>query len=304
MPLYRISGLTVAAEMELPGVVALSGPPAPEDVEIRNRPVPDELPGVATRGPIWEMDRRRFLLRLPGIGRFLADSGRTLDVEPEHGTHAADSMPFVLGTAFGALLHQRGKFVLHASAVAVDGKAYAFCGRSGIGKSTLAAALCRAGCRFISDDMSAIDLDEFGEPVLWPDGRRLKLFDDSVSLCNLGDSRREAVRSRIGKHYVEPPSTTVDGPVPLGAVYILHEPAVASPSAIERLSRLDAAQMLLLQTYRRRMVLAMGGAATQVRITGSILRSVPVFQLTRPGDTDGLASAIDQLQAHWRALPV
>src|ERR1700744_4871356 len=144
----RISGLSERAQMELPGVVPFPVPSGSEDVRINRCPVPERLENSSACGPVWEMDETRFLLRLPGIGRFLATDGRTLDMEPAPETDPLDAIPFLLGMGFGALLMQRGGLVLHAAAVALDGRAYVFCGRSGIGKSTLAAALCKTGCRF------------------------------------------------------------------------------------------------------------------------------------------------------------
>ncbi|WP_448192477.1 hypothetical protein [Azospirillum sp. sgz301742] len=302
MPTYRIAGLTVAAEMELPGVVPLTAPPGEVDVHIRRRPVPDRLEGATIHGPVWEMEGRRFLLRLPAIGRFLAEDGRTLDMEPAPGTDPADAMPFLMGTGFGILLHQRGGMVLHAASVAAEGQAYAICGRSGAGKSTLVAALCQAGCNFVSDDVSAIALDDGGRPVLWPDGRQFKLFEESIAFCDLEEQRRGAVRTGIGKHYVEPPGPAGDGPVPLAAIYILRDQKPPLHAGIERLPPLDAAQALLNESYRPRMVLAMAKTSRQVAMTAAILRHVPVFHLTRPRDLDRLADTVTAVQAHWRGL--
>lgn len=302
MPTYRISGLTISAEMDLPGIVSVPVPAGTEAVRIRCRPVPEHLDEAIARGPVWEVDKRRFLLRLPGIGRFLAEDGHTLDMEPAAGTEPADALPFLLGTGFGALLHQRGGLVLHAASVAVDGKAYLICGHSGIGKSTLAAALCRAGCSFISDDVSAVALDGDEKPVLWPDGRQLKLFDESIAHLDLEERRRGAVRTGIAKHYVEPPGPEREGPVRLGAIYLLRDQRPPLAAGIERLSRLDSAQALLNESYRRQLVVAMNKAGRQVALTAAILRHVPVFYLTRPRDLDRLAATAQELLAHGRGL--
>jgi hypothetical protein len=300
---YRISGLTVRAEMELPGVS-----PAPADnvdVHIRQRPVPEFLEEPTMHGTVWELNERNFLLRLPDIGRFLACGGHTLDVEPAEGTNLADAMPFLLGTGFGALLLQRGGLVLHAASVATGGRAYVFCGQSGMGKSTLAAALCRAGCRFVNDDICAVGADETGRPVLWPDGRRLKLFENSIAYLNLDAQRREVVRAGIGKHYVEPPAPAVSAPdigaaAKLAAIYILGDQTLPDEAGIEQLSPLNAAQALLDQSYRRR--LAMARRNREVAATAAILRHVPVFHLTRRRGLDRLADTVNDLQAHWREL--
>src|SRR5436853_233172 len=82
--------------------------------------------------------------------------------------------------AAGLPLPQRGHFVLHASSVAIDGKAAAFAGPSGRGKSTLVAALASAGHPLIADDMSVIDTSG-AAPVVQPGFPRVKLWPDSAS---------------------------------------------------------------------------------------------------------------------------
>src|SRR2546421_132869 len=74
---------------------------------------------------------------LGGVGAFLVRGGREIVVDPAPGVEARVLRLSILGPAFGLLLHQRGRFVLHASAVASGGGVLAFAGGSGWGKSTL-----------------------------------------------------------------------------------------------------------------------------------------------------------------------
>lgn len=304
MPTYRICGLTVTAEMGLPGAVPFTFPAGTEDVAVRQQAVPEHLERADTVGPNWEVTPRRFLLRVPAIGRFLAEDGRMLDVEAAPGTDPANALPFLLGTGFGALLHQRGRMVLHASTVAKDGRAYALCGHSGIGKSTLAATLCQAGAQFVGDDMAAVVLAEDGRPMVWPDGRQLKLRADSIAFCGLDGQRGDAVRSRIDKYYVAPRAEAPGGPVPLGAIYLLRDLRPSLSAGITPLSRLDSAQALLNESYRPRLLLAMAKAksSSHVALTAAVLRHVPVFQLTCPRDLGGLTATAERLLSHWHGL--
>jgi hypothetical protein len=58
----------------------------------------------------------------------------------------------VLSLCAGELLRWRGRFPLHAAALAAGGQGLLLAGRSGAGKSTLALALLRAGFGFLGDD--------------------------------------------------------------------------------------------------------------------------------------------------------
>lgn len=303
MHLYRISGLVVGVEMEWPGAIPWPAPQLTEpDILVRLCPVPEHLNAPTRRGPTWELDAKSFLLTLPGIGRFLAEDGRVLHMDPAPGTDPADALPFLTGTCFGALLHQRGAMVLHASTVEMDGRAIAICGPSGAGKSSLAAALCAAGGRFIGDDIAAIGRDDNGHPTVWPDGRLLKLAEDSIARCGLEEQRHGAVRSGIGKFYVAPAKPGTDTPLPLGAIYVLRDAPPSRAEGIERLGAIDSAQALLEQSHRPRLSLAMAQARSsrQVELTAAIIRHVPVFHLIRRRDLDLLAHTADMLRSHWR----
>lgn len=70
-------------------------------------------------------------------------------------------IPILLaGTVSAILLTLRGRMVLHASAVEVDGRVVAFVGQSGRGKSTMAALMCVNGARLVTDDVLAIETDD------------------------------------------------------------------------------------------------------------------------------------------------
>ena len=118
-----MSGLSVFSEVALPGLVCTITAVARPDVTVRQVAVPHCLDGATQRGPTWEMTPERFLLRIPGIARFLLTQGRDIAFEPEGETSIADMAIFLTGTALGILLHQRGDIALHASAIAVGGKA-------------------------------------------------------------------------------------------------------------------------------------------------------------------------------------
>lgn len=297
---YSIAGLTVASDMALPGVTeSLHGTP---DVELRSGPVPQHLAAPVISGPGWEFDGANFLLQLPGIGRIVARNGRCLAVEADTGADLQDLLVFALGTGIGALLYQRGVTVLHASAVADGPLALAFCGPSGIGKSTLAAALCNAGCRFVSDDVLAVRLDAANSPTVWPDARQLKLFEPGLSALGLSDRRQGAVRRKIKKFYVEPPGEPATEAVPLRAIYVLSSDEKLDDPQIEPIERLDAALVLQRNGYRPRLAAAMARVGNPIAVTAAILRHVPVYRLTRPTRLERLPHVAAALQRHWRSL--
>ncbi|MCP9764026.1 hypothetical protein [Lacihabitans soyangensis] len=63
---------------------------------------------------------------------------------------------FILSEAIGILLHLRGHFMLHASALEHQGQATVFLGTPGAGKSTTVTAFAKEGFNVLSDDLVAI----------------------------------------------------------------------------------------------------------------------------------------------------
>src|SRR4029077_3720770 len=159
--------MSVSSEIALPGLIAIERGERPAAVTIGCRPVGTALETAGAGGPTWQIAGAQFLLRIPGIARFLLTAGRNILFQAEGATPLEDVAAFLVGTVFGILLHQRKHVALHASAVQVRDKAVLFCGPSGAGKSTLAAALVQRGYPLVTDDLCGIALA--GTPMAQPD---------------------------------------------------------------------------------------------------------------------------------------
>lgn len=297
---YRVSGLLVASEIALPGLIAGAGERAPQ-VTIRRGPVPDDLPDKSASGPTWQIAGKQFLLRIPDIARFLLNAGNEIVVAPESEQAAADIPIFILGTVFGILLHQRKQIVLHASAVRVNGKAVLFCGPSGAGKSTLAAALAQRGYPLVTDDFCTVSVNGSGAPLVYPDGRQLKLWAQAIDRLDLAQNRGERVRASLEKFYVEPAEAFTE-PLALGAVYALREARPPHAPGIEKPNVVDAALLLRRNAYRPLLVRRLGQRANYFHAATTIANTAGIFHLTRPLDFTKMAEVISWLEGHWLEL--
>ncbi|MDO8875887.1 MAG: hypothetical protein Q8M24_08715 [Pseudolabrys sp.] len=301
MHLYSVSGLAVASELALPGLTALTADRAPPDVVIRSGAVPESLTAPGASGPTWQIAGPQFLLRIPDVARFLLIDGREIVHESEPGGDPADIPVFLLGTAFGILLHQRGQIVLHASAVRVGDKAILFCGPSGAGKSTLAAALLKRGCPLVTDDVCAISIAANGVPMVHPDGRQLKLWAQAIGRLDLAASRGERVRTRLEKFYVEPDRAHA-GALPLGAVYGLREARPPWSAGIASPNTVDAALLLRRNAYRPQLVERMDQKAGYFHAATTIANAAGIFHLTRRLDFADMPLVIGWLERHWQDI--
>jgi hypothetical protein len=299
---YRIAGLTVSSDIEIPGLHE----PADDgqaEVSIRLGEVPETLDDPASSGPTWALAEDVFLLRVPGIARFLLTNGNAIVYQPGPKAQPGDIGAFVTGAAFGVLLHQRGLMVLHASSVSVNGRAALFMGPSGAGKSTLAAALLQRGYPLVTDDFCAVGYDAAGRPLVYPDSRLPKLWANTIRHLGLADRQRQAVRGRISKFHVEP-TLAGSGPSPLlcGPVYALAEARGPATSGISRPNVVDAALLLRQNAYRTRLIGPMRQGELYFRLAAAIGNAGGVFQLTRDLDFEALPAVVDDLERHWSDL--
>ncbi|NNM83229.1 MAG: hypothetical protein HKL98_11595 [Burkholderiales bacterium] len=220
------------------------------------------------------------------------DSGREIVVACEG--RETEAVPFLLGTAFGVLLHQRNSLILHASAVSFQGRAIALCGPSGVGKSTLSAALCQSGCSFISDDVSVVSFGN-GMPMVLSDSRQHRLWADAIEHLSLSDRKGEAVRDPIEKFHVEP--VCKSDAVPLSRIIVLRQSSMAGKeTVVEPLGLSDAAALLRSDVYRSRLASRMGRDASIFSQIAMLLSHAKACRLTRPLENEKLEEVVDKLR--------
>ncbi len=127
---------------------------------------------------------------------------------------------YLLGQALSFCLVARGIEPLHATSVAVDRGAVAFLGDSGLGKSTLAAALVAHGCRLVTDDVLAVSF-EGDLAMAWPSLPRLKLTPESADAVFQGRRALPMNAFTSKMIFTLPREQHADQAVPLRALYII-----------------------------------------------------------------------------------
>ena len=155
------------------------------------------------------------------------------------------------------ILSERGKLVLHASAVVTPKGAIVFLGETGQGKSTLTASFAQRGFSVLTDDCLLVE-EQNGQLFGIPSYPGLRLWPDSISALFGNKSRLPRVA-----HYTDKKRFTArDGqlqfsmePVPLHKIYVLVATEQSEPSmpTIDQLSPRDAFIELIAYSYRLRV---------------------------------------------------
>jgi len=202
---------------------------------------------------------------------------------------------FLLGSAFGALLHQRGMLPLHANAIEIGGKAVAFMGEPGAGKSTLAAWLHDRGQRIIADDVCVVGFDG-GKAVARPGLPRLRLWREALEASGRDPAaypRSYAGDERFDKFDVA--IEAVGSDAPLAALYLLER---GERPSIDRLSQLEAAEAVFANTYRGAYLTAVGGQTAHWKSAVRLVEQVPAFRAVRRWDRTALDEQCGLLLDH------
>jgi len=294
---YVVSGLQVSSPMELPSAIRAEDVSTQPDVVVVSGTVPEQLAHAVRQGPGWSIGAEGFLIAIPGVAKALVSGGERILLEPDAAVDPGDLVLYLLGTLFAIVLHQRGRVVLHASAVAVGDKAMLFCGQSGAGKSTMAAMLGKRGYALLNDDVCNLHLGDDGVYRVYPDGRMLKLWAQSLEHLEWAEAQAIRIRKDAAKFYMAPRMVDLT-PRPVGGVFILRV-AEDGVSSLARLSNADALSELTLNAYRPALVRSMDMTQAYFHAAIGIQRSAGVFALTRPIDFARADEALDLLEARW-----
>ncbi len=285
MHCYTAYGFGIRSTLPLPELAL--APDAPQDVaievgEIGRPPGPRD----ATGRYAWASDDEVYFF-WDSVGGFLLERGRKVTIDPLPDVEEDLVRLALLGPVLAMLLFQRGFLVMHASAVAVNGRAVAFIGHKGWGKSTTAATLHARGHALIADDLLAVDLSgEEGARVapgflqlkLWPEAAQASLGDDPAMLRPL--HRRVNKKARPVKS-----EGLAAGTLPLHCIYVLGKGEAAS---VEAVPPQEALIELTRHAFNRGLLRSDKFALDHFKKRAALAQRVPLRRLRR-------AVALDKL---------
>jgi len=207
----------------------------------------------------------------------------------------------------GFVLRLRGITCLHASAVAVGGRAIALLGPAGAGKSTTAAAFARLGHFTLSDDIVALEdrgdafLAQPGHPrlCLWPESVRA-LYGSADALPRLVPAG--GINAWCDKRYLDllgHQSRFQPRPLPLAAVYILGE-RTADPAApyVEAVPTQMGFIELVANTYMNYLP-DTAARAREFEVLGRVMAGVPVRRVSPHQDPAFLPELCEAILADF-----
>jgi hypothetical protein len=230
---------------------------------------------------------------IPGIARFAINNGNEILIDAYPEADEQSIRLYVMGSAMGAILHQRGFLVLHANAIQVGDGAVLFAGISGSGKSTTAAVFHQKGYPVLSDDVVAIDKNGNvmgGIP-------QIKLWENTLQKLEISKHSLTQIRLKIQKYSFPLPENHQQEKLPIKAIYSLDTANQQEPDHFEfaPLTGVDKFNTLKAHTYRRHFMEGLGLKPAHMQLCSTLASNTHMARLTRPTSRFNALQLVDRV---------
>lgn len=236
---------------------------------------------------------RSTYLRWTDLFEFLVSGdGRLIEYRPlARATHESFTT-YLLGQVLSFSLLAFGEEPLHGTAIVAGGKAIAFLGDCGSGKSTLGAAFLRLGHRMLTDDLLALEPRGEGYSA-HPGIPRIKLFP-RVARAVLRQDGGPKLNNGTSKQVLPLASgRSCRRQVPLAALYVLSDPRAGSRRInIEPLPAAEALLAVIGHSFNT-IVVDRDRLANQFKLGNALAERVPIKRLSYPRSLASLPAVCD-----------
>ncbi|MBT8058404.1 MAG: hypothetical protein KJO33_02340 [Gammaproteobacteria bacterium] len=247
-----------------------------------------------------------YLLDCLGQARFLTEfESRRIGAQPLGDCPDHSLAHLLLDQALPRAVCHEGRTVVHASAVRLeDGRAVAFAGPTGRGKSTLATAFHREGFEVIADDCVLLT-ERDGRVLAVPAYPSVRLWSDSAEELVKEDGRLVDMAHYTGKKQLllgsEGQKPEIAG-IELAGLFLLELPG-ESAIDIEPAGGRSVLMSLIEDTFALDVV-DHNAVQRSFELAGRLARGLSIFRLSYPRDYRKLSQVIanitkfNQLPAH------
>lgn len=287
---YWAYGLKIASNIPVIGFTELAV--TEPDVMITEGDVLENLEYCNSKSALFQSSDHELLFRHQPLGAFYIANGNQIVIQKAVGVKESDLSSVIVGICFGAILHQRMLLPLHASAVCFRNKCIVLAGRSGAGKTTLAAAFIKAGASLIADDVSLIKFED-EIPVVMPAFPTIKIWSDSLQHFGISSEGLLVVRGDMQKYYL-PVDQFLVQPTPVDHIIILN--THSNPDIeFHSINGYKKFSELRKYTYLHKSFSGNDFLANHFQLAGKLASKMPVHKLIRQRnnfDTDQLINII------------
>ncbi len=296
---YTGFGLQIASEIEF--IELLPSDAKDPDIFIRYGTLPDNIFPEFEQTKIYTLFRENeFLLYIPGIAKYRALEGKEITVDTCKDADKESIRLFLLSITMAALLTQRKKILLHASAILLNGKLVLFVGDSGAGKSSTVAELSKRGYTLFSDDVCVLEnvsgkTDGMYAYSSYP---MMKLWEDTVQkLDDKQFDKTYKIRPQVSKYGQFFHEQFSKSPYPIKMIFVLNPvESQTGEYAAKKIAGLEAFEYLSKNTYRRQFLHEHSLQALHLKLLSSLVQSSEIILLTRNKHKSEIGTFTDFLE--------
>jgi hypothetical protein len=289
---YTAFGLICQSDFALPELVKACGSP---DVLIHTGVVPENLKSRLSETDLYLTEQDQFIMKFDKVATYLVRNGNEIIVEPAANSDGIEVRLFIYSACFGALLHQRGLLVLHASAIQTDNGAVLFTGTSGVGKSTLLNLFLQRGYTMLSDDISAVTLDPQKCPLVFPAIPRNKLWSGIAAQMGYDLNTLPRQRQNEEKHEIDTRGQISPDPVHLSHVYELN-PIEMDGLQIDELDKLAGFKLIIDNIFHPELYNTQEMRVTNLRLASMVARHSATRRISGWMDFNRLDEFVDLIE--------
>jgi hypothetical protein len=278
---YKAFGLNIISEIEFPELLK-------SNIDDLNM---DILFKIVDLTSLWNeigvkkkfiVNDKNVLFEIENIAIICVQGGKRVLVSPLKEFSEDRIRLYLLGTCMSIILMQRKVLPLHGSAIAIDGKAYAFVGNSGAGKSTLASIFLDKGYQLLSDDVIAVSLfTEKSTPYVTPSYPQQKLWQDSLNFLGMESSKFTPLFDRETKYSIPVKEQFQNKPLPLAGIFELQK-YNEETIIIKQVSNLERFHKLYLHTFRNFLIPRLGLMDWHFENLSKFINKIDFYQIQRP----------------------
>ena len=282
---YYGFGLLISSEIEFPELLPSESRDA--EVSIFFGKVPAQISGISITSPnfSYTIGEEELLFTVTDIVRYHASNGNNIIVEVLSTTEEERTIRlYVLATVMAAILLQRQRLPLHASAIIKDGMLILLSGDSGAGKSTLLAELIKSGYQVFSDDIVVLKKDLLTGGILanasYP---MIKLWNDSIEKLDhvYFSDKSFKVRHDLDKYGFFFHSIFRTGSFPVSKILLLKKGSQEGFLMKEQ-KHTEAFTAIFKQVYRPMLIQSNKHRLLCFTIISELAKSCTFMEITRP----------------------
>jgi len=200
----------------------------------------------------------------------------------------------IIHTVLTELLIKRNIVCLHGCVVTKENVTAAFIAPSGMGKSTLAAALVKHKWNLVSDDLVLLGVEN-NRVVVFPSFSRIRLWEEGIERLALSGLNKEPIANRPGKYALDvekkcDPSDRFR----LTHLYHLERSKGFSQIELKKVGKKEQFWGLLENTFASQEVDS-GSELHRFKLFKRLLTEVSYKELKLPDDYRQLAPSVEQL---------